>query len=69
MPPVVLLLQAVSKHIEQLVTLPDELCETTLKKSRKLCDSCCCHRGNERELAVHLAKERHPQACPLARLL
>ncbi len=42
--------------------LPDELRATTLKKYRKLCDSCCCH--NERELAVHLAEERHPRACP-----
>ena len=67
MHPVVPLVQALAKHIEQLVALPDELCATTLKKYRKLCDSCCCH--NERELAVHLAEERHPRACPLERLL
>jgi hypothetical protein len=67
MHPVVPLVQALAKHIEQLVALPDELRATTLKKYRKLCDSCGCH--NERELAVHLAEERHPRACPLARLL
>ena len=67
MHPVVLLVQALAKHIEQLVALPDELRATTLRKYRKLCDSCGCH--NERELAVHLAEERHPRACPLARLL
>jgi hypothetical protein len=67
MHPVVPLVQALAKHIEQLVALPDELRATTLRKYRKLCDSCGCH--NERELAVHLAEERHPRACPLARLL
>ncbi len=53
MHPVVPLVQALAKHIEQLVALPDELRATTLKKYRKLCDSCGCH--NKRELAVHLA--------------
>jgi hypothetical protein len=41
MHPVVPLVQALAKHIEQLVALPDELRETTLKKYRQLCDSCC----------------------------
>ncbi len=45
-----------SSHIKQLVALPDELRETTLRHFKKLCDSCGCH--NERELAVHLAEER-----------
>jgi hypothetical protein len=46
MHPVVPLVQALAKHIEQLVALPDELHAITFKKYRKLCDSCCCH--NER---------------------
>jgi hypothetical protein len=65
MHPVVPLVQALA--VEQLVALPDELRATTLKKYRKLCDSCGCH--NERELAIHLDEERHPRSCPLARLL
>jgi len=39
MHPVVPLVQALAKHIEQLVALPDELRATTLRKYRKLCDS------------------------------
>ena len=64
--PVVLMVQALAKHIEQLVALPDELRDTTIRKYKKLCDSCGCH--NERELATALAEERRPRACPLARL-
>jgi ribonuclease HI len=65
--PVVHMIQALAKHIEQLVALPDELRETTIRKYKKLCDSCGCH--NARELAAHLAEERRPRVCPLARLL
>jgi len=65
--PVVPMVQALAKHIEQLVALPDELRETTIRKYKKLCDSCGCH--NERELAAHLAEELRPRVCPLARLL
>jgi len=42
-------------------------CRATIRKFKKLCDSCGCH--NERELASCLAEERRPRACPLARLL
>jgi hypothetical protein len=63
--PVVLMVQALAKHIEQLVVLPDELvCETCIRKFRKLCESC----NNERELASALAEKGRPLACPLARL-
>ena len=65
--PVVPMVQALAKHIEQLVALPDELRDTTIRKYKKLCDTCGCH--NERELAAALAEERRPRACPLARLL
>jgi ribonuclease HI len=65
--PVVLMVQALAKHIEQLVALPDGLRETTIRKYKKLCDSCGCH--NELELAAALSEERRPRACPLARLL
>ena len=65
--PVVTMVQALAKHIEQLVALPDELRETTIRRYKRLCDSCGCH--NERELAAALAEERRPRACPLARLL
>ncbi len=40
--PVVLMVQALAKHIEQLVALPDELRETCIRKFRKLCESCGC---------------------------
>ena len=56
--PVVPMVQALAKHIEQLVALPDALRETTIRRFKKLCDSCGCH--NERELAVALAEERRP---------
>ena len=49
------------------MALPDEFRETTVRRIKKLCDSCGCH--NERKLAVALAKKRRPRACPMARLL
>ena len=61
------MIQALATHIEQLVALPDELRDTTIRKFKQLCDSCGCH--NEHELADHLAEERRPRACPLARFL
>ena len=61
------MVQALAKHIEQLVALPDALRETTIRRFKKLCDSCGCH--NERELAATLAEERRPRECPIARLL
>ena len=64
--PLVPMVQALAKHVEQLVALPDELRETCIRKFRKLCESCGCN--NERELASHLAEEGRPRACPLARL-
>jgi hypothetical protein len=64
---VVLMVQALAKHIEQLVALPDALRKTTIRRFKKLCDSCCCR--NERELAATLAEERRPRECPIARLL
>jgi hypothetical protein len=65
--PIVIMVQVLAKHIEQLVALPDGLRETTIRKFKKLCDSCGCHIG--RELAAALAEERRSRACPLARLL
>ncbi len=62
--PKVIMMQALAKHIEQLVALPDELRETTIRRFKRLCDKCGCH--NERELAAYLAEERQPRACPLA---
>jgi hypothetical protein len=38
--PVVPMVQALAKHIEQHVALPDEIRETTIRKYKKLCDSC-----------------------------
>jgi hypothetical protein len=49
------MIQALAKHVEQLVALPDELRETAICKYKPLCDSCGCH--NERELAACLAAE------------
>jgi hypothetical protein len=37
------MVQALAKHIEQLVALPDALPETTILRFKKLCDSCGCH--------------------------
>jgi hypothetical protein len=48
------MLQALAKHIEQLVALLDGLRETTIRKYKNLCDSCGCH--NERELAAALVR-------------
>jgi hypothetical protein len=61
------MIQALAKHVEQLVALPDELRETAICKYKRLCDSCGCH--NERELAACLAAERRPRADPIARLI
>jgi len=65
--PLVPLVQALAKHIEQLVALPDEIREITCRKYKQLCAACGCH--NEQELAAHLAEEWSPRACPIARLL
>lgn len=65
--PRVMLVQALAKHVEQLVALPDEIREATVVAYRKLCTDCGCH--NERELAEHLAAESKPRQCPIARLL
>jgi hypothetical protein len=40
------MVQALAKHVDQLVALPDELRETCISKFRKLCESCGCN--NER---------------------
>ncbi len=40
---VVPMVQALVKHIEQLVALPDALRKTTIRRFKKLCDSCGCH--------------------------
>ncbi len=61
------MMQALAKHIEQLVALPDELRKTTIRRFKRLCDKCGCH--NEWELAAYLAEERQPRACSLARFL
>ncbi len=58
----VIMVQALATHIEQLVALPDEQRETTIRRFKLLCDKCGCH--NERELAAYLAEERQPRACP-----
>ena len=65
--PLVHLVQALAKHIEQLVALPDELRETTRRQYQRLCDSCGCHTAQE--LAEFLREERSPRSCPIARLL
>ena len=65
--PTTLLVQALSTHIRQLVALPDELRESTIRSYRKLCTGCGC--SNERELARFLADEKKPRRCPMARLL
>ena len=65
--PRVLLVQALAKHIEQLVALPDDLRKETITRYRELCTACGCH--NARELAAHLSEERAPRRCPIARLL
>jgi hypothetical protein len=60
MHPFVPMIQALAKHVEQLVALPDELRETAICKYKRFCDSCGCH--NERELAACLATEQRPRA-------
>ena len=65
--PRVVLLQALAKHIEQLVALPDDLREETVARYNQLCDTCGCH--NELELSEALAAETRPRRCPLARFL
>ncbi len=65
--PVMLMVQALAKHIEQVVALPDELREITIRRFKKFCDSCGCH--NEHELAAALAEERQRCTCPMASLL
>jgi hypothetical protein len=57
---VVLMVQTLAKHIEQLVALPDELRETCIRKFRKFCESCGCN--IERELVSALAEEGRPRA-------
>ena len=65
--PVVAMIQALSKHIEQLVALPDDIRHDTVARFKRLCANCGCH--NARELTVHLAAEKTPRRCPIARLL
>ena len=65
--PRVMLVQALAKHIEQLVALPDDLRQDTIARYRKLCAACGCH--SARELAAHLAEERVQRRCPIARFL
>ena len=65
--PIVSMIQALSKHIEQLVALPDDLRQDTIARYKRLCTNCGCH--TQRELAVYLAAERSPRRCPIARLL
>ena len=65
--PRVVLIQALSTHVRQLVALADDLRESTISRYRQLCLSCGCL--NERELARHLASETQPRRCPIARLL
>ena len=66
--PRVLLVQALAKHIEQLVALPDDLRQDTIERYKRLCYNCGCHTA--RELAQHLAAEPAPRrSCPVARFL
>ena len=65
--PRVIMIQALTKHIEQLCALPDELRQSTIDRYRRLCDRCGCHTA--RELAEHLQACRTPPRCPIARLL
>jgi hypothetical protein len=61
------MIQALTTHIEQLCALPDELCQNTISRYRRLCAQCGCH--TERELAEYLQESRTPLRCPIARLL
>ena len=65
--PRVLMIQALTTHIEQLCALPDELRQTTIARYRRLCVRCGCH--TERELAEYLQTCRPIPRCPIARLL
>ena len=65
--PRVLMIQALTTHIEQLCALPDELRQHTISRYRRLCAQCGCH--TERELAEYLQECRTPLRCPIARLL
>jgi len=65
--PKVVLIQALSTHVRQLVALPDCVRDSTIRSYRQLCTSCGCL--NERELAQYLAAERKPRSSPVARLL
>ena len=65
--PRVVLIQALSTHVRQLVALPDSLRDSTTRRYHKLCSNCGCL--NERELARYLAAEKSPRRCPIARLL
>jgi hypothetical protein len=63
----VLMIQALTTHIEQLCALPYELRQNTINRCRRLCVLCGCH--TERELAEHLQACRSTPLCPIARLL
>ena len=65
--PRVVLVQALTTHIQQLCALPDELRQATIDRYRRLCNRCGCH--NERELAEHLGSRGTSPHCPIARLL
>ena len=65
--PRVILVQALAKHIEQLVALPDDLREETIARYRRLCVACGCHTA--RELTGWLATERKTRRCPISRFL
>ena len=65
--PRVVLIQALSTHVRQLVALPDSIRDTTINSYKRLCKNCGCL--NERELAQYLATEKKPRSNPIARLL
>ena len=48
------LTQALAKHIEQMVALPDDLRQETIARYKQLCDTCGCH--NEHELSEALQR-------------
>ena len=65
--PRVLMIQALTTHIQQLCALPDELRQNTINRYRRLCERCGCH--TEREPAEYLRECRTPPRCPIACLL
>ena len=65
--PRVILVQALAKHVEQLVALPDDLREETIARYPRLYVACGCHTA--RELTSWLATERKTRRCPIARFL